>query len=998
MVEKKVNYCQLLGLNPLKESTYTDEAIQKKIQAKKEKWTNDSRNKQNDPEQRFKSEKLVGMVDDIVRVMGDPMLRKREFLEGKTILKGKVQKLKSDCIVLSDGSYLVMPGITENYTKKLHWEGVTKADVVKLAEVKEGAPPKPVHDKAFNAFNSLRTVDTYTPIELLNTLIEHPNLEIALEPLSEGSSYSQIRNAFEMCDKRVNSVRPEILPEQDSYILALRSVKLVLADQDMEALLKYGRTYRSMVPVMETIEQEYNGQQLTRKYIDELVGVHISRDSDPVMAIAILQSFCYKRKIAANFSNTDSVMLRCPECGMMVQGGPNTVFCPCCGKNFKTVCPACNTAQQSNNTLCIKCGFNFKEGLNRAKGLELNFRMNMQKGMVSRAEKDLVQLKEVYSGYAGMAALEMQLSKAKSSISSLTKMIDESYSRKKYSHVRAVTEEMMKQYPEVLAENPTLKQKYDDAINHYNAAELYCQKAAVSDHRDQRMAMYVSAVEICPDHPVAMTKLREHPPSGPVDPAVRLINGSLAIRFEPPEDNTGLTYCIYRSRDSLPNVTEDTRPMVEIPTSTYMDKTMDPGVEYYYSIYSKRWGILSREGAHFGPVMTLAEVDKVGIEPIDGGLRITFNKPRGCSRVRLWRTEDSGGNGIGTEIALNGANIYDDIGLVGGKKYHYLFVAEYDGRNRVERSPGLVFSATPIEAPQPVRDMKIRWNKSDGSYTAKWGTEERVTLFMTPKKINISGTTVKMDDIHSWMTEIKPLQEYTDGVRFELPDGAVQYIYPIIVRGRFGIRGNETMVANLKPFRDVEKTISNKDCIITMSWPEEAIEAKLVVSNDEVRTLDDINAEILTVRREEYQEDKMIRIPMGRSEKMCINIFAVYKVGNETLPSRGIAIDLYSGESKKVRYTMKSERGNVRVDLTTDQSVRELPPMMAVQVARGIPLKRSDGEVIWRSDSNVPLTAGSGTVTFQAKVADMSNVRLFLVDEENYNLFRFVHPLYNRRT
>ena len=85
MVEKKVNYCQLLGLNPLKESTYTDEAIQKKIQAKKEKWTNDSRNKQNDPEQRFKSEKLVGMVDDIVRVMGDPMLRKREFLEGKTL-------------------------------------------------------------------------------------------------------------------------------------------------------------------------------------------------------------------------------------------------------------------------------------------------------------------------------------------------------------------------------------------------------------------------------------------------------------------------------------------------------------------------------------------------------------------------------------------------------------------------------------------------------------------------------------------------------------------------------------------------------------------------------------------------------------------------------------------------------------------------------------------------------------------------------------------------
>lgn len=113
------NYCQLLGLNPLKESSYTPEAISKKIDSKHDKWANDSRNKQNDTEQRFKAERLVEMTGDMRRVMSDPMLRRKEFTEGQTALKGKVQKLRMDCIILSDGSYISLPGSADAYTKKL---------------------------------------------------------------------------------------------------------------------------------------------------------------------------------------------------------------------------------------------------------------------------------------------------------------------------------------------------------------------------------------------------------------------------------------------------------------------------------------------------------------------------------------------------------------------------------------------------------------------------------------------------------------------------------------------------------------------------------------------------------------------------------------------------------------------------------------------------------------------------------------------------------------
>ena len=998
MAEKRQNYCQLLGLNPLKESSYSTEAILKKIETKRGKWANDSRNKQNDTEQRFKSERLVEMTSDMERVMKDPILKRKEFSDAQALLKGKAQKLRMDCIILSDGSYIALPGSADSYTKKLHWEGVTKSDVLKLAGIKEGSPPKPASDKVLNAYKGLRAVDSYTPVEMLNALIQHPNLEIDLPPLSDGSSFSQLRNAFDICDKRVNSVRPDILPEQDSYIQTMRSVKLVLEpDKELETLIAYGKCNRALIPVMETIEQEYT-TQLTRKYIDELLNAHLTKDIDNRMAIEILQQFCHKKKIAANFSETDSSMIRCPECGNMVQAGPNTVFCPSCGKNFKTVCPACGTAQQSRNQICVKCGFNFKEGMEKANRLALDFRMNMQKGMVGKAEKSLTMLKDTYSGYAGLAGMEAELQKARTNMSTMRKLILDACAKGRFMEAKTACENLVGQYPDALADDLELKQKYSECVSRVNAADLYCQKASVADSRQQRMAMYVAAVEICPDHQLAKSKLREDPPSGPADAYGKLGDRSFTIKFMAPAEASGVTYCIYREKNSLPRITEETRPLAEVPTTVYVDKTLEPGVEYYYSIYSKRWGILSKEGAHLGPIMTISEVDKVTLEPIDGGLRIMYEKPRGATRVRLWRTDGSG-SGVGTEISLNGQTVYDDIGLVGGRKYHYLFVAEYEGRNKVERSEGVVFSGTTVDAPKPVKDLKIRWNKSDGTYTAKWSTDEPVTLYCTPKKITIPGNMVKMEDIVSWMKPIEPIMEYSDGIRFSLPDGSVQYIYPIIPRGKVGIKGTELMVANLKPFRDVEKTISNKDCIITMAWPDDAAEAKLVISNGEVRGLDDIDAEIKTVRREEYMEERQIRIPMGHSAKKCINIFALYKVNDEMIASRGIAIDVYSAECRKVSYTVRKEKTGMRMDFTADPDITEIPAIIAVQVAVGIPLKRTDGEVIWRSHNPVQLTQGRGSLTVQCKnLEDPARMRLFFENDSDYNMFRFMHPLYNRRS
>ena len=136
---------------------------------------------------------------------------------------------------------------------------------------------------------------------------------------------------------------------------------------------------------------------------------------------------------------------------------------------------------------------------------------------------------------------------------------------------------------------------------------------------------------------------------------------------------------------------------------------------------------------------------------------------------------------------------------------------------------------------------------------------------------------------------------------------------------------------------------------------------------------------------------------MGKSVKKCLNIFAIYRVDDEDIPSRGLALDVYSAECKKVRYNVKQDRSGTTLEITTDKTISELPQIIAVQVTEGIPLKRCDGEVVWRSDQTVRLSGGAAQITIpNGKVTDIKKMRLFFENEENYYLYRFVHPLYRR--
>lgn len=993
------NCCMLLGLNPLKKYSYSPESISVAIDEKERKWKEESRDRQNDVGRRFRSQSCLDMVPEIRRIMDDPKLRENEFGEALRLLTSKASRLRKESVTLHDGTSVRVSGAAESLVKKLRWDGIGTEDLVKLSGVKEYDSSYVASDTVLTAYQALTIVDAFTPSEMLNDLISNERLKIETEELNDGSPPEDVRKTFERCEKRVNNVRPEILPDQDSYIQAMRAVKLALkSDEMLSELTEFGKCQRALAPIFEIIEDEYTHPQ-NRAYVDELMSIYLTDPGlDVDLAVRIMEDYCIKKKFIINFSETDSHMIRCPDCKAFVETGSDVMCCSICGHAIKAICPKCNTKQSSANRACVKCGFDMKAGWEKALEMGNTVSELVSAGLISAAERVLDGLREEYSTYPAIDGLEKKIDIAKGHLLSGRRRIEQSYKLKRYSEAVDLTRDLLVRYKRFIEEDPSTENLYRESERRIYEADRLLEKAGKATNAGSRMDLYIKAAERCPDHAMVRSVLGNNAPDPPTDATAKVSEDRILIRYAVPEERSGVTFCIYREGFSVPEVNEGTVPLAEVSNSYYVDETAEPGVDYYYTVMSKRWGVLSEEGAYCGPISVFAEARNVSIDPLEDGLRLYFEKPMNCTRVRIWRKSSSDGEEV--EIEGDGP-VIEDRGLGGGCTYYYLFVAEYESPNgHVNRSAGSVYSGTTAILPDPVRDLKVRWNKSDGTFTAEWTSEENVVLYSSPKSIRMYGLLIKIEDIDSWMTRIEPTEKKKGRIRFSLPDGAVQYIYPMIPVGRYAVRGLEVLVADLKPFRDINRDITGSDCILTMSWPQDAESAILVITDPgkPASGPNDPEGERMTVSAEAYSKDRMIKIPMGGRSHRTVTIFAVYDAEGKKMTSRGMIFDIVSETCRTARYSADakpSRDGKIKVTIEADSDVEFLPPIIAVCTGEGIPLRRNDGEIIWRSEVPMRLSRGRSVFNINAgQGTDIRHMRIFFEKDEDYCSFRFIHPLY----
>ncbi|MBO4502745.1 MAG: zinc ribbon domain-containing protein [Candidatus Methanomethylophilus sp.] len=1004
MNEERENYCKLLGLNPFKMKEYSDEDISRRIQTMEERWTHEMNTASVSKAKKYELTQYLRMLPDIRSTMDSTVLKEEEFENARKYLERKASKVRRDSIILHDGGIIIPVPSADKLADKLKWEDVDGRAIITASGIKMVNPPRAVNMNLHTAFRMMNDLGCYTPYEFINDLISYPELNLSVNRVSEENSRDDVRIIYETVAKKLNNVKMGRIPVLEAYTQAIRAVKTALSTDDkFDELVMYGKCQKALQPAFEQMDED-SGTQFTRAYIDNLLATYVNAEEvDYELCIRILEEYCYKRLYPANFSSEESGLVTCPRCKSLINIGPDSQFCPSCGSAINAICPACGTAQTAANHNCVNCGIELSASLSKAKGYEESISKLINAGMTDRALDELSALENTYPQYAAIPALKSKIHECHDRICTLVERISYDFSSFNYYDLKKAAEEGRIDFP-ALMEREDVKLRYDEACKKVGEADALCVRAADSDG-EEAMELYIGASEICPDHPDAVNMLRRYPPEGPGEAEIQTNVDVIEMRFEIPEERRGMTFCIYRNEGSYPEVDQYTKPLAEIDGWTFSDKTVEPGVEYYYKIYSKRWGILSEECSRCGPAIVLCEVTNVDIENTDNGFKLTYQLPRGADRVRIWRKEAGLAAGVGDEDELfhdNNGVVYDE-NLEGGMTYTYLFVSEYDINGTTERSCGSIFSATTAALPQPISDLEVRWDRKQGNYIATWTGPANATLYYSGRKLDVGVNHMSVRDISAAMTRIEPLDTDDEAYRFDLPESTVIYVYPTITSGSTAVIGKEFVIANLRPFSNLSKSVEGSTCRLSMAWPDDAEFAVLEIDGKDSRGGD--RHEEIEVNRDDYMNEGFVEIPLGGASNTSVTVCAVYMIEGEPRKSIGLTTQIYSGEYCRVTYvvdteSVKGDRKKTRVVIyftCPDESA--LPRCVMVRSEEGIPLREKDGTVVWESDDPIILSNGRAECFFVTDKddLDLSRMRLFFPDKRNYNKFRFVHPIYNRR-
>ena len=999
MPHQKENYCELLGLNPFQ--NYSDSQITAAIDNAKAQWEKGLKTATKTTGAYYKTSEYLKMVPVMTEELKNPVMKEKVFEDAKAIVKKKLSGLMRKAVILSDGRIVIPPSAIEDLKGRMSWKVVTNSVIrACLGDVSTNFSLS-VNYRTIEAYKRMLDLDTHSPVELLNRVINAKDANLQVRPVDESTSPDGLRQAYGEVCSRMDNLKAQMFEYQDLYYRVIHPVKNAInTDEGLDELNRYCYCMRILEPAFQQMEND-GGFQFTRNYIDSLLKDYVGNSgADLDLCVELLEEFCFRKQLPANFSSKNSSLGTCPKCKTLIFTDSNCFYCPGCGSAINSICPSCGRAQTASNQYCVACGLDIELAVNTAKEEAAEIQNLLSSGKVDEASGAYAELSKKYPSYDLIPKIEVMIKSASEKTQEIYAEVETDYLTSRFFSIKKAVENGLLLFPGLL-DRTDIKARYDTACERVASADRLCVEAATKPEEESK-ELYIQASDLCPDHPECLAKLRNMPPDGPADARFECADDGISITYAIPEDRRGVKFCIYRNSVYPPEVDQATTPLFETDKWVFTDNTAEPGVEYFYKIYSKRWGILSQEYAECGPAVLLNEVTDMKIEAIEDGLKIMYTRPAGCSRVRIWRKVADSPVGEEDEIFHNDTGIVFDTGLQSGMLYHYLFVTEYEINGNSLRSNGTTASGRTADLPSPVEDLSVTWDKRHSCYIADWTGPENTALFYSLSRSDLPEAHTPEKSMPAGMILIDPLESDDGKFRFKLPMTTVVYVCPMTKVGSTFIKGTECVVADLRPFRNLAHSVENCTVKLTLTWPEDAEGLYAVVSGKNADG--GIDETEYTVSRSEYESYGAFEFPLKGSAKTKVTVYAEYSIDDKVLRSIGRTTEVLCYRSSTVRYTLglesvKGDRRVARVKIKFSCDNRSNVPRCMMVASEGfIPLRMSDGKVIWESDEPVILLDGSTEVSFVTpkENADLAHMRLFFADKEEYNKCHFMHPIFRR--
>lgn len=691
-----------------------------------------------------------------------------------------------------------------------------------------------------------------------------------------------------------------------------------------------------------------NLETMHSNYIEQLCSCKLTA----AQATILLDAYCLKHKgktflPSSTSVNTESLstIKTCRYCGAITDTAKRVKKCSKCGKNLFVICPGCQKeiSISVNQNFC-ECGYDIRN-IDKARALYDSAEDYIKKLDYDSAEKCIKEAEKKWPKNNESNDVKKSLEESRKEFGKFgenIKRINKAISDKRFFAARDEYSKLKQSIPEY--SDPILEASVNDAIDRSNECLDELKKLQTSGNNDDEILKLCSdAMAECTDNNDINKIASRYSPQPPTNLKVNFDNnGSIITLNWVPSSSGGTNYIIVRKKDTLPlNVNDGDSLEVGVGMRSHTDKdTKEPGVCYYYAVYAKRAGIISRNSITNAnnPVYCLTEPKGFTGTPQSKAVSLKWNSPPpSVVSVKLFRR--SSGTDKETELEGIRNNQYNDSGLTDGCVYTYRLTYEFNINGRIERTESII-SVTPDSPPQPIDEFYVEHEKDD-RFTASWENPQNSKVVFY-KSSNyppfVCGDTVTETDLKNKMQVLAVTQlpqnngEYKG--TFMLTGDGITYITPVVLKS-----GNATIGKIVTARKGVNikiKDIRNENGKITIyldpSEPPEGLIKYIILSRPDryVKSMqeNDVAVERKTVLLKEYKNDERNSIILGAPEERdyYFTVFAEFKSGSEEGKDYSTGAERhFINKKEKINYTIRVSRDKVFMTFSSDKRQFHLP-------------------------------------------------------------------------
>lgn len=749
-------------------------------------------------------------------------------------------------------------------------------------------------------------------------------------------------------------------------------------------------------------------REIDARQMEQILQDARQKGLDPEETLSVIKEYAAQQKytivVPSGLIEKYQDIRRCGYCKKLNDAAND--YCTSCGKSLRDPCPKCNSPVLSDDMACGACGF--PTG-NRA-FVSLLLSDAEQSGFDFNYSLALDYLEQAHQAWPvdGKDPLSQKIKelteKMKRGFELQKDAIDkiETAIRKKHFYT---ARDLLPGLSKVFQQSSQLVSDYSRTIKEVlsQTEMLLSQARSIDQSTPEKVILgYQAVLAVCQDCQEARRILAQTPPSPPTNLQARVTGKLIQLTWsQSPSHN--IQYSIVRKEGSRPVSVEDGSEICVVNSTNYDDTAVEIGISYFYTVFSNREGVCSRDGATLTtPVMVIDDVENLSAQVLNHQVSLSWKNPPNVHEVIVVRSEKKypTSNTDGIPITILDSNQAIDNKVQSEKEYFYTVFCQFKNiSGQLILSQGKSIKAIPQTPPEPIREVKIAASGSPDSRRLhfRWDRVLKgdVVLLKSPASTGLKDDAIiPASELNRYGQILKATSENATD---ELNTLGFCYYQPVVIFQGMAYIGREHRFVSIDDISDLSVQNLGHALRLKWQWPQNCNEAIVAFSYSGWPEQEGKGSTTITLTRAQYDLNGFFDIHKPLIADHYIIVYAVIGQGEQRIVASGE----YAGARKLVclksrillEYEIKPSLLKTKFSLCLYiKGEGDLPKMVLIRKHGALPMNKSDGDLV--------LTLNAQKIQndhFTFPIPENYNqrqsfARLFLQDDTLYDVVTIRHP------